>query len=198
LRVIAYAFWHSPAAGVPEEAYEAALAAFMGELSAAAVPGLRRCQSIRFEGLPWVAASPAYQDWYELDGTAVLDALEAGAVRAAMAAPHAAIARLAGIGSGGLFARRSDSERVPRASIGGARIAWVDKPAGTTYSSFIAGLLTAVEPGGELWQRRLSLGPGREFCLRLPEDGPSPGEVSAALPAGSLIVRGTIVASAGA
>ena len=114
--MIAYAFWHSPAAGVPEDEYEAVLATFMGELFTAAIPGLRRIRSIRFEGLPWVAASPAYQDWYELEETAALAALEAGAVRASMAAPHAAIARLAGIGSGGLFARRSDSELVPLAS----------------------------------------------------------------------------------
>jgi hypothetical protein len=178
--VIAYAFWHSPAAGVPEAEYEAALAAFVDHLAGAGIPGLRRCRSAKFDELPWIPKRPGYQDWYELDDSAALDALETGAVRAAMEATHAAIARLSGAGSGGLFAARSessgDSVDPPVAEPGArVRIAWVDKPASSAYGPFIAGLSAAVEPAGQVWQRRLSLGPAREFCLWLPGDGPSRG-----------------------
>ena len=73
---------------------------------------------------------------------------------------------------------------------------WVDKPVGVAYGPFLAGLRAAIGPRGVLWQRRLSLGPAREFCLWLPGDGLSLREVPAtALPPGSLIVRGTVVAS---
>ena len=176
--------------------YEAALATFMDELSAAGIPGLKRCRSIRFEELPWVAGRPAYQDWYELDGTAGLDALEAGAVRAAMEAPHAAIARLAGTGIGGLFAGRSESDADLTRPSAEPAFAWVDKPAGVGYGPFVAGLRAAIGPRGTLWQRRLSLGPAREFCLWPPDDDPRLHEVPViALPPGSLIVRGAVVAS---
>ena len=110
--------------------YEAALATFMSELSGAGIPGLRRCRSVRFERLPWVAGRPAYQDWYELDGTAALDPLEAGAVLAALEAPHAAVARLAGTGTGMLFASRSEPDPDLLGRVAEPLIAWVDKPAG--------------------------------------------------------------------
>jgi hypothetical protein len=194
--VIAYVFWHSPAAGVAEGEYEGALALFFRQLSGSGIPGLRQCRSIRFEQLPWVAGRPVYQDWYELEDTAALDSLEAGAVRAAMEAPHAAITRLAGVGMGGLFASRSEPDRHPLEPLAEPRIAWVDKPAGMAYGPFVSGLMTAVEPGGALWQRRLSLGPAREFCLWLPGDRLSSREVPATdLPPGSLVVRGAVVAS---
>jgi hypothetical protein len=193
--VIAYAFWHSPAAGVARVEYEAALATFMRELSGAGIPGLRRCRSVRFERLPWVAGRPAYQDWYEMDGTATLDPLEAGAVRAALEAPHAAVARLAGTGTGGLFASRSEPDPDLLGRVPEPFIAWVDKPAGVAYGPFVAGLRAAVEPGGALWQRRLALGPAREFCLWLPREGPSWREAAATeVPPGSLVVHGAVVA----
>jgi len=92
---------------------------------------------------------------------------------------------------------RSNPDPHPRGPIGAARIAWVDKPVGTPYGPFVAGLRAAVEPRGALWQLRLSLGPAREFWLWLPEDGASPGaDPAAELPAGSLVVRGMVVASA--
>lgn len=194
--MIAYAFWHSPAAGVADFEYEAALAAFIAELSGAGIPGLIRCRSIRFEQLPWVAGRAAYQDWYELDGTSGLDSLEVGAVRAAMEAPHAAIARMSGTGIGGLFASRSEPDPDLRGPIAEQSIAWVDKPAGVAYGPFVAGLRAAIDPGGALWQRRLSLGPAGEFCLWLPGDGPSSYEIPATeLPPGSLVVHGAVVAS---
>lgn len=194
--MIAYAFWHSPAAGVTTGAYEAALSTFMDELSGAGIPGLRSCRSIRFEELPWVGGRPAYQDWYELNGTAGLDALEAGAVRAAIEAPHAVIARLAGTGVGGLFAGRSETDTDLSGPSAEPSIAWVDKPVGVAYGTFLAGLRAAIGPRGALWQRRLSLGPAREFCLWLPGDDLWLRDAPAtALPPGSLIVRGAVVAS---
>jgi len=54
-----------------------------------------------------------------------------GAVRAAMEAPHAAIARLAGTGIGGLFAGRSESDTDLSAPTTEPSIAWVDKPLGS-------------------------------------------------------------------
>jgi hypothetical protein len=194
-QVIAYSFMHSPAAGVAPADYEAALADFIAALAGAGIAGLRRCRSVRFEVLPWVPGRPAYQDWYELDGSAALDTLERGAVAAAMEARHSAVARLAGNGSGGLFASRSDGSSLVFADGWEPRVAWIDKPAGAPYGSFVAGLRDAVEPVGEVWQRRLSLGPGREFCLWLPAARGSDEGPTAGLPAGSLIVSGLVVAA---
>jgi hypothetical protein len=186
---------HSPAAGVVQADYEAALVEFIAALAAAGIDGLRRCRSVRFRGLPWVPGRPAYQDWYELDGSASLDTLERGAVAAAMEASHAAVARLAGNGSGGLYVSRSDGWSIAFANGSESRVAWIDKPAGAPYGSFVAGLRDAVEPLGEVWQRRLSLGPGREFCLWLPAARGSDDAPPAGLPAGSLIVPGVVVAA---
>jgi hypothetical protein len=196
--VIAYSFWHSAAAGVAATEYEAALAGFVSSLANAGIEGLRGCRSVRFDGLPWVPGRPAYQDWYELDGSAALDTLEKGAIAAAVDASHAAIARLASNGSGGMFACRSDGPS--RAPVPGTelRVAWIDKPAGAPYGSFVAGLRGAVEPRGEVWQRRLSLGPGREFCVWLPPASRSDEGSPSGLPAGSMVLSCVVVASSDA
>jgi hypothetical protein len=194
--VIAYSFWHSAAAGVAESEYDAALGAFMRQLLATGVPGLTRCRSIRFEGLPWVPGLPAYQDWYELEGSSALDSLEAAAVTSAMAAPHSAIARLAGHGSGGLFRSRSDLPAAAHFPEGSETwVTWLDKPAGVQYHPFREWLTEAVAPRASIWQRRLAMGPGKEFCVWLPPDGRSDAAPDVGLPSGAIVVRGRVMAS---
>jgi hypothetical protein len=193
--VIAYSFWHSADTGVVESEYEAALRAFMRQLLATGVPGLERCRSIRFDGLPWVPGRPAYQDWYELEDSTALDSLESGATTSAVAAPHSTIARLAGHGAGGLFRSRSDwpAARFPEEAE--ARVIWLDKPAGMRYEPFGAWLRAAVAPSASIWQRRLAMGPGKEFCLWQPPDGRSDAAVADGLAPGSVVLRGQVVAS---
>jgi hypothetical protein len=40
------------------------------------------------------------------------------------------------------------------------RTTWCAKPAGVSYSQFVARL-----PSGETWQRQMVLGPAPEFCI---------------------------------
>jgi hypothetical protein len=195
--VIAYTFFHWPSAGVAEPEYEVALAEFFRGLlgSGSGSPGLRSSWTVRFDAVPWLSRRPVYQDWYQLTSTAGLDALES-AVRSSMSAGHDTIARLAGGGSGGLFALRSSLDFVTPREASECRVAWIDKPAFAPYGPFLEALAAGGGPGVSVWQRRLALGPGREFCLWLP-----PGMAMdtrsdpALLPPSALVVTGFVVAA---
>ena len=165
--MLAYVFWHIPAAHVSRDAYEQALRNFHQHLAAAAVPGFIRSEAHRLESVPWLSGSPAYEDWYLIADSAALDPLEAAAVGARMGPSHDAVAAMAAAGAGGLYT----SVLVGAESGPETAAEWFGKPAGAAYPAFIEGLRGHVVPGGWLWQRKMVLGPSPEFCILHP-----PGE----------------------
>jgi hypothetical protein len=171
--VLAYVFWHRPAAGADRVLYEELLGAFHAALARARPPGFRRSIAFHVEGAAWLAGA-GYEDWYLLEGSHALDPLAAAAVAPPAGAHHDAVAALAGEGAAGLYRLRTGE-----AALEGADAAlWLAKPAGTTYEEFYAGLARWTErPGVGLWGRQLVLGPTPEFCLR----GPAPLELPAEL-----------------
>jgi hypothetical protein len=153
--MLAYVFWHWPRPALDPGHYVDALLAFHRSLEADPPPGFRGSRVREVEGAPWVPVPRAIEDWYLVDDFAALGALEQAAVAGHRLEPHDRAARLALGGAGGLYGRL-------RGAIGAdpGHVVWFGKPASVRYPEFLAGV-----PAGELWQRKLVLGPAPEFCL---------------------------------
>ena len=151
--MLAYVFWHWPAAGVDPARYAEALTAFHRTLGAAPPPGMRGSRVFAVEAAPWIAAPSGFEDWYFVDDFTALGALNEAAVSGPRREPHDAAARLVAGGAGGVYRQVSPgSGAVDRAT-------WLYKPAGVSYDDFLARL-----PPAEIWQRQMVLGPAPEFC----------------------------------
>jgi hypothetical protein len=161
---LAYVFWHAPADGVEQGAYEERLRAFHRALAGAPPPGLRAAAALALETPPpWLGwPGRVYEDWYLLDGWPAVGELEQAALDARRREPHDAVAGAAAQGSGAIYALRGG----PAAAPAGGPSLWLAKPPGTTIAA-LAGALAAGE-GASLWQRCLALGPAPEICLRDP------------------------------
>ncbi len=153
--MLAYVFWHWPRPELDPARYAEALLAFHRSLAADPPPGFLGSRVREIAGAPWIGAARALEDWYLVDDWAALGALEQAAVSGRRLEPHDRAARLALGGAGGVYGRlREGDGTAPR------EVTWFGKPAGTPYAAFLADA-----PSGELWQRRLVLGPAPEFCL---------------------------------
>lgn len=147
--MLAYVFWHRPAAGQDAQRYESALRAFHASLVTASLtyrldPG----------AAPWLPGDgPAYEDWYLVADWAALGTLNATAVDAEHKAPHDAVAHRSGPGAGTVL-KHVDGAQDARATA----VRWSAEPP---------------HPGeGAVWQRQLVLGPQPEWCV-LTSDGPA-------------------------
>ncbi len=182
--MLAYLFWHRPAAGVEVQGYEQALLRFHHSLAHRPPAGLLGTAALRAPQLPWLpGAEDGYEDWYLLESWSALGVLEAAAVSRGHESAHREAARRAGAGAGAVY----------RLIEGGARPAdarlsvWVTRPAGQVDPTMAELLDDGIEPGtGALWQRALVLGPAPEFCLlhTQPELPPQTGVAAGRLPAG--------------
>src|SRR5579864_6820847 len=93
--MLAYVFSHRPAPGVDRAAYEDALRSFHAALASAPPSGF--VNSVSYH------SSAGYSDWYLVESSAGLDALNDAAVSGARSAPHDAAARMAVDGAGKLL-----------------------------------------------------------------------------------------------
>jgi len=150
--MLAYAFWHHPAAGVAAASYEEALRAFHRTLTGSA--------AFAFRDVPWFPAQSGYLDWYTVKDFAGLGELNDAAVTGARKEPHDQVARMAGAGFGGLYRLVAGQTDLPRTTSG----TWLSKPAGMKYTDFLEQASRLVNRSS-LWQRQMTLGPGPEFCL---------------------------------
>jgi hypothetical protein len=156
--LLAYFFWHQPAADQPLEDYEQALIAFHRRLRDVAVPGLVASGSARVEGLPWMAGD-GYEDWYAVVDYGALGVLNDAAVDAAHTDAHDLVAFAAGFGAGGLYALERGTIDAPA-----GYCVWLTKARGVTYPDFREQV--AAQTAGEtitLWRRQMVLGPAPEF-----------------------------------
>ena len=161
--MLAYVFWHWPATGIAPAEYERMQRAFRQALAEAGVAGFRGSTSFRLDGqAPWLGGSPAYADWYLVDGSAVLDPLNEAAVSGMRRGSHDVLAHAMGAGAGSLL-HLSDAA----ADVAGARWAtWLSKPTGMPYDPFYQRLAPVRgRDGVSLWRRQMVLGPTPEFCL---------------------------------
>jgi hypothetical protein len=168
--MLAYVFWHRPAAGVTETAYEQALTRFHRSLAARPPAGFAGGACLRAATLPWLggegpsrgAGRPGYEDWYLVEDFAALGVLNAAAVARGHLGAHDEAARRAGSGTGGVY-RLLEGHAVPA----DARVAvWIDKPRGAPSPVLGALLGDGMDAArAALWQRQLALGPAPEYCM---------------------------------
>jgi len=154
--VLAYVFWHWPAAG--DGGYEERLAGFHESLSATPPAGFRGSSAFRVRGLPWVEADAGYEDWYLVEDWAALGALDAGAVDAARRRSHDEVAVAAAKGTGGLYGLRDGDGALGEV----AHASWLAKERGVPYEEWDARVRRL---GASTWRRQLTLGPAPEYVL---------------------------------
>jgi hypothetical protein len=188
--MLAYVFWHRPAADVPVERYEQALLAFHRSLAHRPPSGLCGSAALRAPELPWLAAAEGasvedggYEDWYLLESWSAVGVLESAAVSRGHATAHAQAARRAGAGAGAVYRLLEGDGRAPQARLA----VWVTRPPGQSDPTMADLLEDGIDPAGSaLWRRCLVLGPAPEFCLlsSAPALGAETGLSAARLPAG--------------
>ena len=160
---LAYVFWHWTREDTRARDYEDRLKAFQEALLANAPPGYRRAAVFRQAGAPWLPGDArCYVDWYVVDGSTALDALNDAAVSPACRAVHDDAAVRAAGGTAGLYALRRGALRAADTRVA----TWFSKPAGMSYEALDASVAECVgERPCELWSRRMVLGPTPEMCL---------------------------------
>ncbi len=164
--MLAYLFFHRPAAGVEPPVYEAALRRFHASLAAA--------RPLGFIGSSTYRAGGGYRDWYLVESSAALDRLNAAAVSGARSSDHEAVAHMSADGAGKLLALVSGNPRTDA----GFEI-HLSKPAGMTYPEFYERLKPWTDrPEITLWRRMMVLGPPPEFCLTASSDQTLPAAMS--------------------
>jgi hypothetical protein len=139
--MLAYLFWHQPAA---EDGYEERLRAFHEALT---IPSA----SFRLARLPFLD-EPGYEDWYLVEDWQQLGQL--GTVALATGT-HDPVAALSGTGWGGVWACARGAAKVPLGAI-----TWTDKPRGVPYREFFESLAPHT-----VWCRQLVLGPAPEIAV---------------------------------
>lgn len=160
--MLAYVFWHWKRAGVETREYESCQRAFQRALNQAPPAGFLGSFGVFTSGASWAADGvEAYEDWYLLEDFGALGPIKEAAVSGIRAAPHNAVAGLAGGGVGGLYGlRRGEVSYRPRHAL------WFSKPEAMRYGKFFDQLSPVVdETRGALWLRQLVLSPAPEFCL---------------------------------
>ena len=164
---LAYVFWHWMRVGGDVVGYEDALAGFQEVLLADAPAGYRGAMVFRQAPAAWLPGrGPHYVDWYLTDGSAALDPLNDAAVSAACRGVHDAAAVGAAGGTAGLYGLRQGV--VPAARVRCAT--WFSKPAGMSYEALDALVAERMDGAcGQLWSRRMTLGPTPEMCVLAPE-----------------------------
>lgn len=177
--MLAYVFWHQRAGSVTPEAYETGLRAFHRSLRERSPAGFLGSMVPRVAGLPWITdEGDVYEDWYLIENSAALDTLDQAAVTGICQVPHDEVARLASKGTGGLYRLlRGNADFTQLATL--RYMTWFDKPPGMSYQQLSRLLSQAqVEQQGVLWQRQLTMGPAREFCLHSAQKSTLPEEIA--------------------
>jgi hypothetical protein len=182
--VLAYVFWHRPAAGVHANDYERALTRFHHSLTENPPVGFCSSLTLRAAELGWLAGEGlGYEDWYLVENWTALGVLEAAAVSRGHAGAHEGAARAMGRGTGAVYRLLEGS-----AALGETALAvWVSRPPGGGDPGIAELLEDGFDPArSALFQRCLVLGPAPELCLLTAERDPAveTGVGGARLPAG--------------
>ncbi len=161
--MIAYVFWHRPAAGVAQEAYEAANVRFHRSLLTSPPGGFVQSACLRATALAWLGdGGPGYEDWYLVEDYGALAVLGEAAVGRGHRTSHDGAAALSGEGTAGLYRLLDGAASLARVALA----AWITPPRGghePLLDDFLADGIDAAH--ASLWRRQLVLGPAPELCL---------------------------------
>jgi len=173
--VLAYVFWHRPAAGVHVEEYERSLVRFHHSLAQNPPAGFASSSTLRAAELPWLGAGGAdspvgYEDWYLVENWTAIGVLESAAVSRGHAGAHDAAARAMGAGAGAVYRLLEGALPLEEA----IRAVWVSRPAGSGEPQLADLLEDGSSPQrSALFQRSLVLGPAPELCLLSSDRAPT-------------------------
>jgi hypothetical protein len=176
--MLAYVFWHWPKSNIKIEEYVRKLSEFHASLARHAPRGFSHSVVVELTRPPWLnAESVAFEDWYLVKDSAVLDQLNFAAVSGENELPHNQVAFDAAGGTAGLY-------RLKLGDIGSLQSAnvatWFSKTPGANYDKLCEELNPLCSrPGVGLWCRQMTLGPTTEFCLRTDNDITLPSDVAA-------------------
>jgi hypothetical protein len=161
--MIAYVFWHWPSADHATDEYEQLQRAFHAALAKSAPSGFMRSVVFAITGkAPWLGGSPSYADWYLVEDSAALDALNVAAVSGICEEPHNEVARAMAAGAGSLLTLRGEGDSDP--DLTAARhLTWLTKPRPMPYADFYTA--AAAPQGSSFWRRTMVLGPNPEFGI---------------------------------
>jgi len=161
--VLAYLFWHRPAAGVHADDYERALVRFHHSLSENPPAGFGSSSTLRAPELPWIAGEGlGYEDWYLVENWTALGVLEAAAVSRGHAGAHESAARAMGAGTGAVYRLLEGTAGLEDVHTA----VWVTRPPGAGDPQIAELLEDGFDPArAALFQRSLVLGPAPELCL---------------------------------
>ena len=166
--MLAYVFWHRRMSSVQRDSYEEKLIRYHTILDKSGLSGFKGSLISRISGAPWMPDdSEAYEEWYLIDGSRVLDDLNEVAVTGSRKEPHDDVAHLARDLRAGLYQLKIGEA----SSVSGNLITWVSKPSGTTYKRFYDEISSYLgDDKTSLWRRQMILGPTQEFCILSRED----------------------------
>jgi hypothetical protein len=167
--MLAYVFWHRPAAGVAPETYATLLERFQRSLAAHPPAGFVHSASFAVPAPNWLGQEPAFEDWYVVEDFAALGVLNEAAVARGHVSAHDAAAKAAATGTGAIYRLIEGSPSLEHGHVA----AWIDIPRGVS-SPLLAALLGDGMDGERagLWQRQLALGPASEYCVLAAEAPP--------------------------
>jgi hypothetical protein len=129
--VIAYVFWHQAKPDASQSEYEDALTAFHSRLADQPPAGFVTSRAFALHQVMWLGGASGYEDWYLVENSAALDALDRGAVSDTLAGPHDRAAVLAATGIAGLYTLLGD---IPTA-LDAPTALWFNKPMGMSYET---------------------------------------------------------------
>jgi hypothetical protein len=186
--MLAYVFWHRPAAGVHEGEYERSLARFHHSLAQNPPAGFAASVTLRAPELPWLpareeGAGVGYEDWYLVENWTALGVLEAAAVSRGHAGAHDRAAREMGAGTGAVYRALEGAGSPADAHLA----VWVTRPPESPDPRIADLLEDGFDPERSvLFGRCLVLGPAPELCLLSAEGDPGAetGVAGTRLPAG--------------
>ncbi len=166
--MLAYVFWHWRYPTVEKTDYQKRIINFQETLGTHKPSGFQYSTVFEIEHVPWSeGGGEVYEEWYVLDSSAALDALNEAAVTGPCKEPHNQVARDAAGGIGGLYRLHAGASGLATAHVA----LWFSKPSWMTYENFYGTLQSEVQQAaGSLWQRQMTLGPTPEFRWHSSED----------------------------
>jgi hypothetical protein len=163
--MLAYVFWHWPKSNANLKDYIQKLTAFHASLAKHAPEGFSHSVVVQLTKPPWLKAeSVAFEDWYLIEDSAVLDQLNFTAVSGHNELPHNQVAFAAAGGTAGLYRLKQGDIR---SLMSANQATWFSKAPTVTYEHLYSELNPLCSRlGVGLWCRQMTLGPTTEFCLR--------------------------------
>jgi hypothetical protein len=146
-RIHAYVFWHQPQREISTQRYESRLRVFHQELSCHRPKGFRFSMAFAVVDAPWLEGRSGYEDWYVLQNSDAIDALEQAATSVQLFTSHRGIASISKWGSGALYRHLQGPHQ-----LSGGSAQWTSRR-------------EEVPSSCPIWQRRLAIGPAPEFCV---------------------------------